>query len=190
MGTMTWKSTLLTTLAVALTLPACKDNGTGPTPEPDPILLYDEAVGGDLAGDQNTPTPIGTLQIGRNMVVGTHYAAFAQDPETEPTQGDTYSASVPSGLEIVGIEVTVSNLRNFAGSTSTYGRVFKTPPFGGIPNGDSPLMSTAQTARWDAIVPLAGGRDYGFSLHYRVVQPGTSPIYDWSWAIRVRAAGG
>lgn len=129
---------------------------------------YDEALDGDIASfDENTPTPLGSLDTGANVLTGT--------VTTETDWGDVFSVEVPPGHTIASIDVAISE---HTGDFNAVTKVFETPIYSGL---ESHLFPGNGAYSYSAIVPLPAPGPYGFTAG----TSGSSGIesYSWQWMI-------
>lgn len=131
-------------------------------------LSYVEATDGDVASyDENTPTPLGSLDAGTNVLSGT---------VTSYTDwGDIFSVEVPLGLEITSIDVQIAT---HTGGFYAVTKVFETPVYVGL---DSQLFPADGSYSYATIVPLGAPGPYGFTA--ATSGAGTGESYAWQWTI-------
>jgi hypothetical protein len=138
-------------------------------------VIYDEAVSGDLPGDQNHPVEIGTLGVGVNSVLGT--ASFASDGGGG--QGDTFWLKLLAGDTITAISLSIFN------DTTTAGDVALTTFRGNFLDVEQTLGT--QGSSLYTFTPLASqpAGDYGFSDQFRVLDGGS---FQYRWDVTVAGA--
>lgn len=134
-------------------------------------IIYDEAVNGDLAGDESAPTPIGSLIEGVNTFRGTHIFPDGQ------SQGDTFEVDLPADLSITSISLDISNFLEAPG-TLARARVFSIPPF--TIYGAQTFTGDTATS-FDSALPLPTLDSYAFALKYQTAESPNG--YDWEWTI-------
>lgn len=137
-------------------------------------VIYNEAVSGDLPGDQASPTFVGTLGLGVNTILGTHHLVEGT------SQGDTFRVDLPGTLQITGINVDISNA-NMGGATSD-ARFFRASPF--LTLADFQFTGNASHS-FNGSLPVPSPGSYGFSVQFETAQG--NPSYDWIWTIQTQA---
>ncbi|MCL4683397.1 hypothetical protein KJ059_01445 [Myxococcota bacterium] len=129
---------------------------------------YDEDLDGDIASyDETTPTPLGSLDTGANILTGT--------VTTETDWGDVFSVEVPSGHTITSIDVEVSE---HTGDFNAGTRVFETPVYSSLGIHVFPGNGSYS---YSAILPLPAPGPYGFTAAMNSVSDIES--YTWQWTI-------
>ena len=145
------------------------------SPLPAGALDYDESIDGDiLSNDANNPTLIGVLDPGLNVIAGGVFWT-----EIGIFDGDSFSVTVPPGLEIEAITLEISN---YLGAIPVSSQVFETPNFQRLEQ--RVLSSDGIYAFTAPPFPLPPG-DYGFTTTF---VGGDQPLpgsYDWEWTIEV-----
>lgn len=133
-------------------------------------LDYDESISGDIvSNDEWSPTWIGSLDPGLNVISGTA-SAFAQGGG----DGDVFSVTLLPGTSIDSIQVS---LDAFSGGTTAKVKVFETP-YQSIHS----FQATAPVTYPIPGTPLAPG-GYGFtSTTPNSTLPGS---YEWTWFVTV-----
>lgn len=139
-------------------------------------VIYNEAVGGDLPGDQGSPTSVGTLVLGVNTILGTHHLSDGS------SQGDTFKVDLPGALQITSINVEISNA-NLGGATSD-ARFFEIPF---LVVADFVFTGNASHS-FNGSLPVASPASYGFSVQFVTAQSGANPSYDWTWTVETQSA--
>jgi hypothetical protein len=130
-------------------------------------VIYDEAVGGDLPGDQNFPLPIGKFSAGVNSVLGT---AFIGDGGGG--QGDTFGLELMAGQAITSIKLSIFNDTTIPGNISLTTFRF---PFLNVRQQTGTQGSSVYTFTPIATQPLGF---YGFSEQF-IRQDNGSFQYRW-----------
>jgi hypothetical protein len=129
---------------------------------------YDEDLDGDIASfDENTPTPLGSLDTGANVLTGT--------VTTETDWGDIFSVDVPSGHTITSIDVEISE---HTGDFNAFTKVFETPVYFGL---ESHAFPGNDSYSYSGILPLPAPGPYGFTAAMNSAS-GTES-YTWQWTI-------
>lgn len=131
-------------------------------------FTYVEATDGDVSSyDETAPTPLGSLDVGDNVLSGT---------VTSSTDwGDIFSVQVPLGLEITSINIQISA---HTGGYDAVTKVFETPVYLGL---ESHLFPADGSYSYHAVVPLAAPGPYGFTAG--TVGAGVGESYAWQWTI-------
>lgn len=133
-------------------------------------FTYVEATDGDVSSyDEDAPTPLGSLDVGANVLSGT------VTPYTD--WGDVFSVQVPLGLEITSINIQISA---HTGGYDAVTTVFETPVYLGL---ESHVFPADGSYSYDAVVPLAAPGPYGFTAGASGAGMGES--YAWQWTITV-----
>jgi len=135
--------------------------------------LYDEAVQGDLPGNQSQPTYVGCLVAGENTFVGTHQLSESS------SQGDTFLVYVPVHLEITDVHLEVLDA-NLGGATLIAVRAkVPSPP-------RTQLTFTANGSFTLGNTPLPTPGFYMLSVQF--LQPGSlpNPSYNWRWTVHTQ----
>ena len=134
-------------------------------------VIYDEAVRGDLPGDQGDPQYIGALSCGENTIQGIH-----SWPEFT-VQGDACSVYVPAYLEITNIHLEIFEAN--MGGAVTDGRAWKIPPSSYIGRFD---IAGNASISFNGGLPVPSASSFMFAVQYETVGSG-SPSYHWRWTI-------
>lgn len=146
----------------------------GKIPVTGQTLIYDEALSGDIAGDQSAPTLVGSLAAGVNTIQGTD--SFATD--TVPPQGDTFSLNLGPNQVITSLQLVVTN---FTGSATAYATFFQAQPFFGY---EQLAVSGSGTYTFANPGVLAPGV-YGLSTQFGTYDAAAG--FNWRWDVQVAA---
>ena len=136
--------------------------------------IYSEAVSGDLPGDQNSPTLVGSFIVGTDTILG--HDSINTDTSS---QGDTFGLTLGAGQHIDSILLTITNNTNTAdGFTTT---VFRSP-FTQVQQFIEPAGTTGAISFTP--FPSQSPGQYNFSLQYVT---GNQPTqgFNWQWDIQV-----
>jgi hypothetical protein len=137
-------------------------------------LIYDDDVSGDLAGDQNTPTPIGALSVGVNTVQG-----FNSQASNVGSGGDTFALDLPDGFSITSIDLIISNYTGSDAFTATFFEL----PFTNVDQQGGIVGNATVSFDFAAIQsPTA----LGFSTQYATGNDALTG-FNWAWNITVSA---
>lgn len=160
-------------VAAALVLMASASSSSAAPP-----ISYSEPP--DLPNALQDGPNLGTVGFGLNIVSGTvELDCPGGDCSAGlPDANDSFAFSVPEGLEVTKIRVTISN---FARVTNN--------PFGRIPDFSTATRSTSFTFESDTVLPnivKVGGLSAGtYNLQMQALAGEGHLVYDWSVEITV-----
>lgn len=135
-----------------------------------PAFDYDESISGDIGGDEASPVPLGSLDIGYNAIRGTA-TAFGD-------WSDGFSLVAP--YEITSAVFAVSG---HTGGFEAKARIFETPLFVALET----VFLASNGSHGFGVVPLTPAFAYGFSAAF--VGPAVAGSYDWQWILLAPEAG-
>jgi hypothetical protein len=134
-------------------------------------VLYDEAVSGDLGGDQNYPTLIGSISAGINTVTG--YDSMATD-KMAGGQGDTFALGLGPGVSLTSVQLVISN---YSGTDAFVGS-FAQVPWANASQIFPISADGTYTFNFASIPKLS---TLGFSTQFMTGSAATG--FNWSWNI-------
>jgi hypothetical protein len=100
-------------------------------------VFYDEAVDGELSGNEAAPDSLGMLDVGDNVLRG-----FVSP------SSDNFTFEIPAGHQVTDVVAVITN----TDGTGGYGRINTQNPFGGL--GDTQFSSGDGTYDWASAMPL------------------------------------
>ena len=144
-------------------------------------LTYDEAVSGDITGDEGAPTDLGALAYGMNVVRG----------HVDPVQ-DSFTVALPPGAQVLAATLTVTNYQSLGQNGQT--RFFQQAPFqaSAYSSFTSDGTSALDLTGIGGFVPLGftaasmgpSGAVYDYELQLVVGRPCTGGVSLWNEAFQ------
>lgn len=158
-----FRPTLLAAFAVCLCLPSASA-----------AVIYDEAVSGDLGGNQGAPVSVGTLVVGTNTFQGSFFT-----PEAASGQGDGFKVTVGPLHVLTSISLTISD---YTGSDPYVTRLYNPSPFTSFQQ----QLNLTGNQTLNFAIPASLGSELGFSIQR---QTSTAPLsFSWRWDVEVAEA--
>lgn len=141
-------------------------------------VIYDEAVSGDLDGNQAAAPNVGALSLGTNTIRGlnsrsTNFVGSGQ--------GDSFVVSTNPLYVITSIGL---NVTNYSGQDLFAATIFRPSPFAGYQQ----LASLSGDGVRNFNIPVQTTNALGFSLQYQSGTSNSPASFDWEWNVEVAEA--